>query len=41
MFSLLRCKVKDHESLPTFIIHIKGEKYEIDHNVYMQRCIKK
>ncbi len=41
MFSLLRCKVKDHDKLPSFNIHIGNEVYEIDHNVYMQRCIAK
>ncbi len=40
-FSLLRCKVTNHDSLPTLKINIGNDVYEIDHNAYMQRCIKR
>ena len=40
-FSLLRCKVLHHDLLPNLKIHIGNDIYEIDHNTYMQRCIKK
>lgn len=39
MFSLLRCRVKDFNRLPVLKIYIEGDKFEIDKDAYVQRCV--
>lgn len=39
-FSLLRCIIKNYDELPVLKVLIDEEIYEIDKDVYMQRCIK-
>jgi len=40
MFSLLRCRVKDFETLPTLNIHINKQKFTVDKDAYTQRCVQ-
>lgn len=40
MFYLLRCIVKDFEALPTVSIYIKSQRFEVDKNAYIQRCVQ-
>lgn len=39
-FSLLRCLVRDFESLPPFKIWIGEEIFEVDREAYIQRCVR-
>jgi hypothetical protein len=39
-FSLLRCRVRNFDLLPTLSIYVKGDRYDIDKDVYFQRCFK-
>ena len=39
MFSLLRCRVKDFEKLPSLKIYVDSTSLEVDYNAYTQRCV--
>jgi len=39
-FSLLRCVIRDYNSLPELTIYIGSKRFTIDHNVYFQNIYK-
>lgn len=40
MFSLLICRVKNINELPTLILNIGGNEYKIEKEFYLQRCVQ-